>query len=173
LRLIVDLNLELHDQDKLQIHLFEWVQQRKRSIQLCCRKMQIWGLCTCGSRTWPIHRVLGLLELDWMEEVEMNCPLTLYTLATFAPYLGQLRNLRKLRISQIFVLACISPEQYEQLVATFTSQFSKLSCLQQLCVSRAYFLHGHLQQVLRGGWMGSFLQSRAKPAVCQPVEMSA
>ncbi|XP_020043199.2 PRAME family member 12-like [Castor canadensis] len=149
LRLIVDLNLELHDQDKLQIHLFEWVQQRKRSIQLCCRKMQIWGLCTCGSRTWPIHRVLGLLELDWMEEVEMNCPLTLYTLATFAPYLGQLRNLRKLRISQIFVLACISPEQYEQLVATFTSQFSKLSCLQQLCVSRAYFLHGHLQQVLR------------------------
>uniref|UniRef100_A0A8C0X2V2 Uncharacterized protein n=1 Tax=Castor canadensis TaxID=51338 RepID=A0A8C0X2V2_CASCN len=141
LRLIVDLNLELHDQDKLQIHLFEWVQQRKRSIQLCCRKMQIWGLCTCGSRTWPIHRVLGLLELDWMEEVEMNCPLMLYTLATFAPYLGQLRNLRKLRISQIFVLACISPEQYEQLVATFTSQFSKLSCLQQLCVSRAYFLH--------------------------------
>jgi hypothetical protein len=108
LRLIVDLNLELHDQDKLQIHLFEWVQQRKRSIQLCCRKMQIWGLCTCGSRTWPIHRVLGLLELDWMEEVEMNCPLTLYTLAMVAPYLGQLRNLLKLRISQIIFLACIS-----------------------------------------------------------------
>jgi hypothetical protein len=145
----------------------------KRINKLYYRKMQIWEQSTCSSRAQPIHRVLVLLELDWMEEVEMNCPLTLYTLAMVAPYLGQLRNLRKLRISQIFVLACISPEQYEQLVATFTSQFSKLSCLQQLCVSRAYFLHGHLQQVLRWGWMGSFLQSRAKPAVCQPVEMSA
>jgi hypothetical protein len=145
----------------------------KRINKLYYRKMQIWEQSTCSSRAQPIHRVLVLLELDWMEEVEMNCPLTLYTLAMVAPYLGQLRNLLKRRISQIIFLACISPEQYEQLVATFTSQFSKLSCLQQLCVSRAYFLHGHLQQVLRWGWMGSFLQSRAKPAVCQPVEMSA
>jgi hypothetical protein len=29
LRLIVDLNLELHDLDELRIYLFEWIQQGK------------------------------------------------------------------------------------------------------------------------------------------------
>jgi hypothetical protein len=149
LRLIVDLNLELDDLDELQIYLFEWVQQRKSSIQLCCRKMQIWGLCTCGSRAWPIHRVLGLLELDCMEEVVVHCPWTLCALGMFAPYLGQMRNLCKLRISQICVSENIDPDNYKQLVATFTSQFSKLGCLRKLCMSSAYFLHGHLHQVLR------------------------
>ncbi|XP_073937409.1 PRAME family member 12-like isoform X2 [Castor canadensis] len=148
LRLIVDLNLELDDLDELQIYLFEWVQQRKSSIQLCCRKMQIWGLCTCGSRAWPIHRVLGLLELDCMEEVVVHCPWTLCALGMFAPYLGQMRNLCKLRISQICVSENIDPDNYKQLVATFTSQFSKLGCLRKLCMSSAYFLHGHLHQVL-------------------------
>jgi hypothetical protein len=110
LRLIVDLNLDLSDLYELQTCLFEWVQQRKSSIQLCCRKMKIWEWNTYGSRAWPILRILVLLELDWMEEVEMNCPLTLYTLTVVAPYLGQLRNLLKLHI---FVLACISPKQSE------------------------------------------------------------
>ncbi|XP_073935768.1 PRAME family member 12-like [Castor canadensis] len=145
-RLIVDLNLDLCDMNEFQTYLFEWVQQRKSSIQLCCRKMKIWELSTYSSRVWSIHRVMSLLEPDWMEEVEMNCPLTLYTLALLAHYLGQMRNLRKL---QIFVLACISPEQNDQFVATFASQLGKLSCLEELSMSMAYFLHSHLHQVLR------------------------
>uniref|UniRef100_A0A8C0X1K6 Uncharacterized protein n=1 Tax=Castor canadensis TaxID=51338 RepID=A0A8C0X1K6_CASCN len=94
-RLIVDLNLDLCDMNEFQTYLFEWVQQRKSSIQLCCRKMKIWELSTYSSRVWSIHRVMSLLEPDWMEEVEMNCPLTLYTLALLAHYLGQMRNLTR------------------------------------------------------------------------------
>jgi hypothetical protein len=41
----------------------------------------------------------------------------------------QMRNLCKLRISQICVLENIDPDNDKQLVATFTSQFSKLGCL--------------------------------------------
>uniref|UniRef100_A0A8C0WZN0 Leucine-rich repeat-containing protein 14 n=1 Tax=Castor canadensis TaxID=51338 RepID=A0A8C0WZN0_CASCN len=149
LRLIVDVNLEPCDLNKFQLYLFEWVQQRKSLIQLCCRKMQIWGLSILVIRTWSIHRVLGLLELDWMEELVMDCPWTLQALVMFAPYLGQMRNLHKLNISHTCVSESITPEQHEQLVTTFTSQFGKLGCLQQLCMSRAYFLHGHLHQVLR------------------------
>jgi hypothetical protein len=149
LRLIVDVNLEPCDLNKFQLYLFEWVQQRKSLIQLCRRKMQIWGLSILVIRTWSIHRVLGLLELDWMEELVMDCPWTLQALVMFAPYLGQMRNLHKLNISHTCVSESITPEQHEQLVTTFTSQFGKLGCLQQLCMSRAYFLHGHLHQVLR------------------------
>uniref|UniRef100_A0A8C0X021 Leucine-rich repeat-containing protein 14 n=1 Tax=Castor canadensis TaxID=51338 RepID=A0A8C0X021_CASCN len=134
LRLIVDVNLEPCDLNKFQLYLFEWVQQRKSLIQLCCRKMQIWGLSILVIRTWSIHRVLGLLELDWMEELVMDCPWTLQALVMFAPYLGQMRNLHKLNISHTCVSESITPEQHEQLVTTFTSQFGKLGCLQQLCM---------------------------------------
>uniref|UniRef100_A0A8C0XJ38 Uncharacterized protein n=1 Tax=Castor canadensis TaxID=51338 RepID=A0A8C0XJ38_CASCN len=149
LRLIIDLNLDLDDLHELQIHLFEWVLQRKSSVQLCCRKMQIWGLCTCGSRPWPIHRVLSLLELNWIEEVVLHCPWSLCILGVFASYLGQMRNLRTLCISRTCVLLRMSPEQNEQLVTTFSFEFGKLSCLQQLYMNGAYFLRGHLHQVLR------------------------
>uniref|UniRef100_A0A8C0X3V2 Uncharacterized protein n=1 Tax=Castor canadensis TaxID=51338 RepID=A0A8C0X3V2_CASCN len=119
LRLIVDLNLELSDLDELQIYLFEWV------------------------------LVLCLLELDWMEELEVHCPWNLCTLGIFASYLGQMRNLHKLCISHTCVLSCISPEQNEQLVTTFSCEFGKFNRLQQLYMNGAYFLRGHMHQVLR------------------------
>jgi hypothetical protein len=118
-------------------------------MQLCYRKMKIWGLCTYGSRAWPIHRVLGLLELDWMEEVFMHCPWSLCILGVFASYLGQMRNLCKLCISCTCVLLCMSLEQNEQIVITFSLEFVRLDWLQQLCMNGAYFLCGHLHQVLR------------------------
>jgi hypothetical protein len=81
----------------------------------------IWGLCTCS------YWALGLLKLDCVEEVVMHCPWTLCTLVLSAPPLGQMRNLCKLPISQFCVSENISPEQHQDLVATFTSQLGKLT----------------------------------------------
>jgi hypothetical protein len=81
----------------------------------------IWGLCTCS------YWALGLLKLDCVEEVVMHCPWTLCTLVLSAPPLGQMRNLCELPISQFCVSENISPEQHQDLVATFTSQLGKLT----------------------------------------------
>ncbi|XP_046309326.1 PRAME family member 12-like [Marmota monax] len=60
---------------------------------------------------------------------------------------GQMRNLRKLHVSQVRVPAHSSPEEQEWLLAQLTLQFLRMDCLWKFCVD-AVLLEGHLEQVL-------------------------
>jgi uncharacterized protein YihD (DUF1040 family) len=144
LTVLVDVCLKQSILDAFLSYLLLWVQERKGLLQLGCRKLKISTV-----HIQSIRKVLEVLQLDWMQEVQVNCTWQLSTLAAFAPYLGQMRNLLKLLLSHIKVPASISPEEQKQLVVQFTSQFLNLACLQELSLDSVSFLEDHLDQVLR------------------------
>jgi hypothetical protein len=65
------------------------------------------------------HSILEMLELVFIEEMEVNCPWNLSAIPMFVIYLGQIRPLHKL-LSQISVSEYISPKQHEWQIAMFT-----------------------------------------------------
>ncbi|XP_012517944.1 PREDICTED: PRAME family member 12-like [Propithecus coquereli] len=132
--------------DEFLTYLILWVKKRKDFIHLCCKKLVIVSLPVCNI---TIRKVLEMVDLDCIQEVEMNSPWELSTLARFAPYLGQMRHLGKLVLFNIYVSAYVSPEEKEQILAQFTSQFLKLDNLRKLYTYTGSCLEGRLHQVFR------------------------
>ncbi|XP_077647698.1 PRAME family member 20-like [Urocitellus parryii] len=144
LKVFINLNLTKSPLDQFLTHLFLWVTQRRDRLHLCCSWLKIFGKPTGHTR-----KVLTLLQLDSVQKVEVHCTWAPSTLAAYAPFLGQMRNLRKLLVSQVRVPAHTSPEEQEWLLAQLTSQFLRMDCLQTFCVDGFLILNGHLEQVLR------------------------
>ncbi|KAM5160823.1 PRAME family member 12-like [Callospermophilus lateralis] len=101
-----------------------------------------------GKPTHHTRKVLGLLQLDSVQKVEVHCTWVPSTLAAYAPFLGQMRNLRKLLVSEVCMPAHTSPEEQEWLLAQLTSQFLRMDCLRKFCMDAIHLLEGHLEQVL-------------------------
>jgi len=144
LKVFIDLCLKPRALNACLSYVLLWARKRKALLQLGCKKLKINTIALQKN-----VKVLELLDLDCMEEVEVCCTWKLSTLAIFAPYLGQMKNLLSLILSHIHVPASISPEEKNQLVSQFTSQFPNLQCLQELSLDSACFLKGHMDQVFR------------------------
>lgn len=140
--LVVSIDLCLRDrtQDECLTYLLRWAAQRS-SLHLCCKKLKIF--------TMPIQnikKVLNMVQLDSILEVEVNCTWKLSTLGMFAPYLGQMSNVQRLVLSHIHMTPSKEEKQH---VARFTSQFLRLHHLQKLSMDSPSFLEGRLDQMLR------------------------
>jgi len=94
-----------------------------------------------------IVKVLSLVQLDCIQEVQVNCTWHLSTLATFAPFLGHMSNLQRLVLFPIHVSAFRKHEQDH--VVQITSQFLRLGHLWDLHLESPSFLEGCLDQMLR------------------------
>lgn len=94
-------------------------------------------------------KVLEVLDLDCVEEVEVCCTWKLSTLAMFAPYLGQMKNLLTFILSRIHVPASITPEEKKQLISQVASQFLNLQCLQDFSLDSICLLKGEMDQLFR------------------------
>ncbi|KAG3283714.1 PRAME family member 11-like [Ictidomys tridecemlineatus] len=143
-KVFIDLNLRKRPLDELLTHLFLWVTERRDRLHLCCNKLKIFGKPTGHTR-----KVLRLLQLDSVQKVEVHCARVPSILAACAPFLGQIRNLRKLLVSQVYVPAYTSQEEQKQLLAQVTSQFLRMDCLWKFCANDVFLLEDHLEQVLR------------------------
>ncbi|XP_077647453.1 PRAME family member 20-like [Urocitellus parryii] len=143
-KVFIDLSLRKRPLDEFLTHLFLWVTQRRDRLHLCCNRLKIFGKPTSHTR-----KVLRLLQLDSIQKVEVHCTWAASSLAAFAPFLGQMRNLRKLLVSQVYVPAYTSQEEQEQLLTQLTSQFLRMDCLRKFCANAIFLLKGHLEQVLR------------------------
>ncbi|KAL6086172.1 hypothetical protein STEG23_013447 [Scotinomys teguina] len=143
LKVFIDIYLKPRALGACLSYLFLWVERRKGLLQLGCKKLKISTMAIQN-----MVKVLEMLDLDSMEEVEVCCTWKLSTLAIFAPYLGQMRNLRKFLLSHICEPASISPEEKRKLVSQFTSQFLNLGCLQELFLDSVSFLKGQMDQLL-------------------------
>ncbi|KAG3283712.1 PRAME family member 12-like [Ictidomys tridecemlineatus] len=143
-KVVIDLSLRKRALDDFLIHLFLWVRKRRDRLHLCCNRLKIFGKPTGHTR-----KVLRLLQLDSVQKVEVHCAWAPSTLAACAAFLGQMRNLRKLLVSQVYVPAYTSQEEQEQLLAQLTSQFLRMDCLWKFCANAVFLLEGHLEQVLR------------------------
>ncbi|CAN0570705.1 unnamed protein product [Rangifer tarandus platyrhynchus] len=117
-------------------------QKRKSSIHLCCKKLEIVSMPMDN-----IVKVLSMVQLDCIQEVQVSCTWNLPTLATFAPFLGEMSHLQRLRLSHAHVSA-FKKQEHDHLVHV-TSQFRRLGHLRDLHLESPSFLEGCLDQMLR------------------------
>nr|CAI9714123.1 unnamed protein product [Rangifer tarandus platyrhynchus] len=144
LKIYIELCLKKRTLDNFLTYLLRWMEQRKASIHLCCKKLTIFAMPVEN-----ITKVLNIVQLDCVQELQVNWIWHLSTLAKFAPLLGQMSNMQRLHLSRIHMSALEKQEQQEQQVVQFTSQFLKLHHLQDLCLDSPSFLEGCLDQMLR------------------------
>ncbi|XP_043340577.1 PRAME family member 9/15-like [Cervus canadensis] len=137
LEVFVEMSLKEWAMDEFLTYLMRWAEQRKDSIHLCCKKLKIFGMPVEN-----IMKVLSVVQLDCIQDIEVNQNWHLSSLATFTPLLGQMSNVQRLILS-------VSEEQEQHVVVQFTSQFLKLHHLRDLCLESPFFLSGHLDQMLR------------------------
>ncbi|XP_057411868.1 PRAME family member 15-like isoform X1 [Balaenoptera acutorostrata] len=142
LEVFIELCLKKRTLDNFLTYLIRWVEQRKVSIHLCCKKLKIVSMPMENIMT-----VLSMVQLDCIQEVQVNCTWHLSTLAMFAPLLGQMGNVQRLLLSPILVSAF--EEQEQQHVVQITSQFLRLHHLRDLYMHSPSFLEGCLDQMLR------------------------
>ena len=143
LRVFTELSLKKRTLNNFLTYLLQWVEQRKASIHLCSNKLKI-----ASTPLENIMQVLGIVQLDCIQEVEVNCIWHLSTLAMFAPFLGQMSNIQRLYLSHIHGLAFEEEEEYHHAVQ-ITSQFRRLHHLRDLYLETPSFLEGCLNQMLR------------------------
>nr|CAI9714125.1 unnamed protein product [Rangifer tarandus platyrhynchus] len=142
LKVFIDLSLKKRTLDNFLTYLLRWVEQRKSSIHLCCKKLKIVSMPMDN-----IVKVLSMVQLDCIQEVQVSCTWNLSTLATFAPFLGHMSNLQRLRLFPIQVSA-LKKQEHDHVVQ-ITSQFLRLGHLRDLHLESPSFLEGHLDQMLR------------------------
>ena len=142
LEVYIDLCLKEKTWGKFITYLFRWVEQRKASIHLCCKKIKI-----ISRSKETIKKVFRIVKLDCIQEVELNFTQKLSTLAKFASLLGKMSNVQKLLLSPIHGSAV--EEQDHQALLQFTSQILRLQHLRYLRMEGPAFLVGRLNQMLR------------------------
>ncbi|XDB58708.1 hypothetical protein AB1E18_012113 [Capra hircus] len=141
LKVFIDLCLKKRTLDNFLTYFLRWVEQRKTSVHLCCKKLKIVSMPMDN-----IVKVLSMVQLDCIQEVQVSCTWNLSTLATFAPLLGEMSNLQGLRLSHVHVSAF--KKQEHDHVVQITSQFRRLGHLRDLHLESPSFLEGCLDQML-------------------------
>uniref|UniRef100_A0A8C6D8U8 Uncharacterized protein n=1 Tax=Moschus moschiferus TaxID=68415 RepID=A0A8C6D8U8_MOSMO len=142
LEVYIELCLKKKPLEKFLTYLFRWVEQRKASIHLCCKKMKIISVSKENMK-----EVLRMVKLDCVQKVKLSFTQKLSTLARFAPLLGQMSNVQSLILSRIRGSA--DEEQDHQDLLQLTSQILQLRDLRDLRMEAPSFLEGHLDQMLR------------------------
>uniref|UniRef100_A0A8W4FG14 PRAME nuclear receptor transcriptional regulator n=1 Tax=Sus scrofa TaxID=9823 RepID=A0A8W4FG14_PIG len=126
---LIDLCLKEGTPDQSLTYLLKKVKQRRGLLQLCCQKLKIFAM--------PMHnikKILKMVQLESVQDLEVNCMWKLATLGRFAPHLGQMGSLRRLLLSHIHLTPQAPPGKEEY-------------C--ELYLDSISFLEGRLDQVLR------------------------
>uniref|UniRef100_A0A8C6FHN4 PRAME family member 9/15 n=1 Tax=Moschus moschiferus TaxID=68415 RepID=A0A8C6FHN4_MOSMO len=142
LKVFIDLCLKKRSLDNFLTYFLRWVEQRRSSVHLCCKKLKIVSMPMDS-----IVKVLSMVQLDCIQEVQVSCTWNLSTLATFAPFLGEMSNLQRLRLSHVHGSAF--KKQEHDHVVQITSQLRRLGHLRDLHLESSSFLGGCLDQMLR------------------------
>lgn len=143
MEVFVDLCLKEGIPDESLSYLIKKVSQRRDLLHLCCKKLKIFAASKQNIN------ILNMVQLNYVQDLEINCTWKLSTLRKLAPYLGQMGNLRRFLLSHIRMSSRSTMEQDEQCVVQITSQFLSLLHLQGLYLDSVCFLKGHLDQILR------------------------
>ncbi|XP_075385282.1 PRAME family member 12-like [Tenrec ecaudatus] len=145
---VTNLCFQKMDRDELLSFLTERVLQRKNLPHLCCTKLEFRG--PANHHPIVLERILNMVQLDCVREVEVNCRWDLHYLNWFAPYLAQMGHLDSLHLSGIR-LGCrwfCSKDEADERLAQLTSQLSRLRPLQQLTLRFITFCRDQLDQLL-------------------------
>uniref|UniRef100_A0A8C0JTL2 PRAME nuclear receptor transcriptional regulator n=1 Tax=Canis lupus dingo TaxID=286419 RepID=A0A8C0JTL2_CANLU len=114
---LIDLCLKERTPDESLAYLIQIAQQRKGMMHLCCKKLKIFAMPMQN-----IKKILRIIQLDSIQDLEVNCTWKLSTLGKFAPHLGQMGNLRRLLLSHIHMSSHTTLAKEEQCISQFTAQ---------------------------------------------------
>uniref|UniRef100_A0A452E258 Preferentially expressed antigen in melanoma n=1 Tax=Capra hircus TaxID=9925 RepID=A0A452E258_CAPHI len=145
MQVLVDLLLKDDTVDQTLSHL-------RSLLHLHCLKLRIFTM-TMQS----IRRILMVVELDSVQDLEVNCTWKLAMLGRFMWHLEWIGNLCWLLLWHIHMLLHTALNQEEHCIARLTAQFLKLLHLQELYLDSISFLDGRLHQVLREAWHLTYL----------------
>lgn len=143
MEVLVDLWLKEDTLDETLSYLLKKAKQRRGRLHLRCQKLRVFAM-----PTQSIRRILKLVRLDSVQDLEVNCTWKLATVGRFVSHLGRMGSLRRLLLSHGHVLPHTAPDQEEHCVGQLTSPFLSLPHLQELCLD-SIFLEGWLHHVLR------------------------
>ncbi|XP_005359673.1 PRAME family member 27-like [Microtus ochrogaster] len=82
--------------EKAEMYLLQWAQQRKDSLQLCCKDVKIVMQSLENARTF-----LSVFELEYIKVLELTVDWSWCTLAQFSTYLPEMRNLHTVYLAHI------------------------------------------------------------------------
>lgn len=144
LNVVTDLKLVNSQLDECTMYLWQWAQQRKGSVHLCCQKLEIWADMP------DVIDILQSVDLHCIRELKLTY-LRIEDTAPFGSYLGQMRNLHTLMLEGIVnTYSNIESEELEEeWMNTLFSQLPKLHCLLHLYVDYIHVLIGSLAEWLR------------------------
>ena len=140
---LVDLCVKENTLDETLSYLLKKAKKRGKLLHIRCQKLRIFAMPMQN-----IRKILKVVQMDSIQDLEINCVWKLATLSRLLPHLGQMGNLRRLLLSRIHILPHTTPDQ-ENCVNQLTAQFLKLPHLQELYLDSISFLEGRLHQVLR------------------------
>ncbi|MXQ99799.1 hypothetical protein E5288_WYG003947 [Bos mutus] len=143
-QVLVDLCLKEDTLDEILSYLLKKAKQKRRLLWLHSQKLRIFTMAMQS-----IRRILKMVQLDSIQDLEVNCTWKLATLGRFEPHLGRMGNLRLLLVSCIQELPHTAPDQEEHCIGQHTTQFLNLSHLQKLYLDSISYLEGRLHQTLR------------------------
>ncbi|KAK7801830.1 hypothetical protein U0070_023310 [Myodes glareolus] len=145
LHVVTDLKLVDNQFDECAMYLWEWAQQRKGSVHLCCQKLEILDPYLADAKD-----ILQSVDLPCIRELKVR-NLWIEEMAPFGSYLGQMRSLHTLMLEGLVSNFRIgeAEELEDELMNTLFSQLPKLHCLQHLYVDDIYVLVGSLAEWLR------------------------
>ncbi|XP_034359212.1 oogenesin-3-like [Arvicanthis niloticus] len=121
--------------DESDRYLFQWAQQRKDSIHLCNRNLEIQGLTKA-----TVIEIFKILHTDCVQDLLLS-DLCLEDLDFLNPYLRQMNNLLNLKLSHITDTRSMDDSEMS-LLPTF-------HCLQTLSVNDSPYLYSNLKGFLR------------------------
>ncbi|XP_034342551.1 oogenesin-3-like [Arvicanthis niloticus] len=121
--------------DESDRYLFQWAQQRKDSIHLCNRNLEIQGLTKA-----TVIEIFKFLHADCVQDL-MLCHLSIEDFDFLNPYLRQLNNLLNLTVCHITDTLRMGDSDM--------SLLPPFHCLQKLSVNESPYIYGNLKGFLR------------------------
>ncbi|XP_040843543.1 PRAME family member 12-like [Ochotona curzoniae] len=144
LKVIANVTLTEVTNDEFLPHLLQWVKERASLVHLCCYNLMI-----SPRHIHSFRKILDILELGCIQEVEVDSVWGLATLAKFAPYMGRMSSLHKLSVFHLSFPTPITLEKKVQFNSNFSSNLAKMPHLHGLHMDSVNLLEDNLDQVLR------------------------
>ena len=144
LKVICELHLMEGRVDESATHLFQWAQQQKDSIHLCCRMMMIHGLTRPPFKEIFTSVYAGCIQTLFLSN---TCIIELFILTFFLRATNSLSTLILHHITG--ALTTRNAEKLDEKIFRFISQQPTLHFLQILYVHDVSFIKGNLNEYLR------------------------
>ena len=131
--------------DESSTYLFQWAQQRKDSIHLCCRELNIDGLTKA-----TFIEILKIVHVGCIQKLILGNT-CIEELAFLISYLRQMNCLSSLILHHITGTLSMGDSEKldEEKILKLISQDPTLHCLQNLNVHEVSFIKGNLKEYLR------------------------